>query len=119
MANPRTETIELFIEPIVNSLREELDRAGIPVEKIILFGSYAQGNHTENSDIDLAIISSAFTGIRFHDVSRIVDAVAPINSRVEIHPYRPDDFEGNNPFASEILHTGTVVYDKQLMSQSS
>lgn len=119
MADGRTETIELFVEPIVNRLREELERAGIPVEKIILFGSYARGSNTDDSDIDLAIVSSAFTGIRFHDVSRIVDTVAPINSRVEIHPYRPDDFEENNPFASEILRTGTVLYDKQLMSHSS
>lgn len=118
MAGRRTETIELVIEPLVNTLRVELERAGIPVEQIILFGSYARGSNSDASDIDLAIVSSVFTGIRFHDISHIVDSIAPVNSRLEIHPYRPDDFAGNDPFASEILRTGTVLYDRRVMSVS-
>ena len=34
----------------------------IPVQEVILFGSYAHGNPKEHSDIDLAIISDWFRG---------------------------------------------------------
>ncbi|MDL1893686.1 nucleotidyltransferase domain-containing protein [Sphingobacteriales bacterium CHB3] len=115
MADKRTETIDIVVEPAVHALREALDNAGITVDKIILFGSFAHGNETEASDIDLAVFSSAFTGIRFHDVSRIVDSVEPINSRLEIHPFRPEDLSGCDPFASEILRTGIIIYDRKLM----
>jgi predicted nucleotidyltransferase len=101
------------METLADSLHVQLERAGIPVERIILFGSYARGNHTDASDIDLAVVSEAFSGVRFHDVSRIIDAVTLPDSRVEIHPYRPCDFTNGDPFAQEILKTGTVLFDKE------
>ena len=35
---------------------EEADRLGVRVEKIILFGSRARGNHREDSDWDVLIV---------------------------------------------------------------
>ena len=37
----------------------------IPIEKIILFGSYASGSVSKNSDIDLIIVSKYFRKKRF------------------------------------------------------
>ena len=41
------------------------------VEQAILFGSYAQGTFNDWSDIDLAIVSTAFAGERFIDRNKI------------------------------------------------
>jgi len=51
-----TKSIKLLISKYVS----ELKKNGIEISKVILFGSYADGNPTKNSDIDLAIISPQF-----------------------------------------------------------
>lgn len=115
MAHDGTETTQLVIEALAETLRQQFENAGIGVEKIILFGSYARGHNMDASDIDLAVVSDAFTGVRFEDMSRIIDAVKLPDARLEIHPFTTNDFTNANPFASEILRAGVVLYDRQLV----
>lgn len=51
-------------ESIGNAVREYVSELSkeIPVQKAILFGSYAKGNYTKDSDVDLAIFSDYFEG---------------------------------------------------------
>ena len=49
------------VAKIIRGFIAELSRE-IPIKAIILFGSYAQGNPKEYSDIDLAVISDWFKG---------------------------------------------------------
>ena len=51
------ERLDKIIRGFVSRLASE-----IPVEDVILFGSYAHGNPKEHSNIDLAIISDWFWG---------------------------------------------------------
>ncbi|MDR0405648.1 MAG: nucleotidyltransferase domain-containing protein [Clostridiales bacterium] len=59
--------IKTLVEPIVKNTE---------VEKIVLFGSYAKGTASENSDIDLYMLSNgAITGLRFYELkSRFEEA---------------------------------------------
>lgn len=52
---------------IIKELNEFKKRLSItlPVEKMILFGSYAKGKVKKESDIDLIIVSNKFRGVRF------------------------------------------------------
>jgi predicted nucleotidyltransferase len=43
---------------IVRRYRQELERMGIHCERVLLYGSQAAGTATEDSDIDLFIVSS-------------------------------------------------------------
>jgi len=75
---------------------------------VYLFGSFAKKDTTdfEWSDIDVAIVSNDFTGSRFDDNLKIFPILVKIESRIETHPYREDDFE-NSPFAAtEIVAKG-------------
>ena len=49
------ESIQQIIKDYINQIRNQ-----IPVEKAFIFGSYARGTYTSDSDIDLAIFSSHF-----------------------------------------------------------
>ncbi len=99
-------TQQYIIDQATN-LRKSLASAHIPVERIILFGSYAKKTANEYSDIDLAIISNAFTGIRFHDVERLLPFLKEMDARVEVHPYRREDFDHpGNIISFEIKATG-------------
>ena len=53
-----------IIEIIIKYVRE-LESHNIPVQEVILFGSYAGKNPRSGSDIDLAVISEVFTEDRF------------------------------------------------------
>jgi predicted nucleotidyltransferase len=48
---------------IVRKFKTLLERTGIPVRQMILFGSYATGSFTEDSDIDVVVVSDAFKGL--------------------------------------------------------
>ena len=73
--------------------------------KIFLFGSYAKGNYNDDSDIDIAVV--------FKDYNNLLDMQLElmrlrrkIDSRIEPHPFRENEFQLSNPIVSEILKYG-------------
>ncbi|MFP4108555.1 MAG: nucleotidyltransferase domain-containing protein [Desulfonatronovibrio sp.] len=87
----------------------ELNRHGIPVQKAILFGSWAKGHVSEESDIDIAVISDVFTGDRFEDRRKIVPLRRKINTRIEPIPYSPLSFDSGGHLIDEIKQYGEPV----------
>jgi len=76
--------------------------------KIILFGSYAKGNHNEDSDIDLAVILDDFERLDKTQLD-LMRLRRPIDSRIEPHPFKKGDFNVNNPLFSEIMKYGQNI----------
>lgn len=92
----------------------------IPVEMVILFGSYAWGHPQKNSDIDLAVISSRFE--KMDDIKRIMllsDVARKIKtpSLIDIDPLGFTEEELNNAdyfdIAAEIKEKGKVIYQNK------
>jgi predicted nucleotidyltransferase len=79
--------------------------AEIDVKKAYLFGSYAKGNHTGDSDIDIAIVYANNTDI-FEVQMQLLRLRRKVDLRIEPHPIREKDFSKLNPFADEILQFG-------------
>ena len=87
-----------------------LNKNQIPIQKAILFGSHAKNNATPSSDIDVALVSDKFTGIRFHDIEKILPLLIKINPYIEIHPFTLDDFnQHDNWFLEDIKQTGIEI----------
>lgn len=90
--------------------------AGIQPEKIIIFGSYATGVFTEESDLDLLIIKDGLESSRA--IRRKVDAL--LRGRrfpVDLFIRKTEEVEWNrraeNPFyLNHIFKDGKVVYEK-------
>ncbi len=80
-----------------------ISASGIQLERAILFGSYAKGTANKWSDIDVALVSKDFTGIGFYDRKRVNPFLIKVDSRIEPHPFRPEDFTRDNPFLDQIL----------------
>jgi predicted nucleotidyltransferase len=55
VAETRQTILKIILEYINN-----LEALGISVHKVIIFGSQAKGTFTEDSDIDIVIISNEF-----------------------------------------------------------
>lgn len=82
-------------------------------EKIILFGSYARGTATENSDVDLLVISHSTLPRREREV-RLTRQLFGSGVPYDILVLTPEEVEErlhrNGPFIREILSTGQVIY---------
>ncbi len=87
----------------------ELEKNNIHLKAAILFGSYANGNYGEFSDIDVALVSDDFEGVRFFDKEKIKKPTLAIDHRIEPLPFRTEDFKEDNAFVKEILKTGISV----------
>jgi uncharacterized protein len=80
------------------------------IESAYLFGSYAKGKTTEDSDIDLAVIFKTLDDSKRFDIQvQLMLFAAQIDSRIEPHPISHDDFNSGNPFVVEIRKTGKEV----------
>ncbi|MCF6268107.1 MAG: nucleotidyltransferase domain-containing protein [Melioribacteraceae bacterium] len=76
--------------------------------EVILFGSYAKGTNHKDSDIDIAVVlkdfdSSANIQLELMRIRRKID------SRIEPHPFRLEDFNTTNPLANEIIQFGQII----------
>ena len=92
-------------ENIAEAARRLIAEAGKPV-KVILFGSYARGTAGKWSDIDIALVSPSFSGVSFYDNKMLIPFMLRVDSRLELHLYRPEDFTEDDPFVKEIVKTG-------------
>jgi len=98
--------VKLIIDKYISLLIENK----IQIEKVMLFGSYAKGTFHEFSDIDLAVVSDFFEGIRIKDTGKIRHITLAVSSDLEIFPYNSKEFKSDNPFVNEILETGIQIY---------
>ncbi len=78
------------------------------IKAVYLFGSYAKGTNTEDSDIDVAIIINSDNNV-FELMVELMMLTQDIDLRIEPHPIKEKDFEEGNPFVQEIIDTGIKV----------
>jgi len=92
------------IERIITNFKKALAKQGIKADKIILFGSQAQGTAGENSDIDIVVISSSFKGLDFMQRCELLGrAIAEIMEPIEPLAYTHEEFNEQKHKAS-FLH---------------
>jgi predicted nucleotidyltransferase len=81
------------------------------VKKAYLFGSYARGSQSDNSDIDVAIIIGSMNDI-FDLQMEMLRIRRKIDLRIEPHPIKEKDFSPLNPFADEIMRSGIEIFNE-------
>jgi predicted nucleotidyltransferase len=94
---------------LIKQFITEASEDNIHISEAVLFGSYARGTQNKESDIDLAVVSEDFEGIRIFDNKKIRKAKLKTSIDLETHPYRPEDFTIYNPFVREILEYGIRI----------
>ena len=90
---------------IMESIKKYIEKISqyYKIEAIILFGSYAKGTENEDSDIDIAIISSDFSDI-IEDGAKLIGLTWKIDTRIEPHPITSEDYQKvSNPFVREVV----------------
>jgi uncharacterized protein len=98
------------LRPAIRKIVQELDP-----EKIVLFGSYAYGSPTPNSDVDLLVImmTDASPKDRSWAVSRLLlPRPFPVDILVKTPHEVKMGLEAGDFFLREILSRGKVLYDR-------
>jgi predicted nucleotidyltransferase len=99
------EEIREFIAEYLWDLRQE-----IPVERAVLFGSYAKGNCRKDSDVDLAIFSDFFKSMnRVNGISFLLQRVKNYQYDLEPIPFTMNDYNERDGFAAEVLKEGIEI----------
>ena len=116
----RTKVRPTGFPPVSKTLPKAIKRivAELKPEKIILFGSYAYGNPTPDSDVDLLVIME--TNGRNKETYRAVSKLLyPREFPVDIIVKTPKEVEealnggvDNAFFIREIVKKGKVLYDR-------
>lgn len=95
---------------LIKKYKKLLIKKGIPVEKIILFGSYAKEKAKPWSDIDICVVSKEFGKNGYDEMVMLKKLTIDIDSMIEPHPYNLKDLNNPlDPLAFEIKKTGKVV----------
>lgn len=97
---------------IIKRYIQELEKNQIHISEAIIFGSHARRTAKPDSDIDVALISSVFTGDRFEDRRKIIPMRRKIDNRIEPIPFKPEDFNNGGILAEEIKKTGITVFKR-------
>jgi predicted nucleotidyltransferase len=105
-----------IIDQVNSSLRN------LNVNRVILFGSYAKGTPTDDSDIDLLVVTNdnfvfdSFaqkmeTKLKIARALHSLRQFADIDLIVHTRPMYDRFIELNSSFKKEILSTGSVIYE--------
>ena len=86
---PKAKTLE-EIKSIINSHRKELEEK-YKVKSIAIFGSYARGEQTENSDVDIMVEFSEPVGFEFFGLADFLEDMLGV--RVDL--VTPDGIKPN------------------------
>jgi len=104
------------MESIIDELIQEIKNriiSGVHPDKIILFGSYAYGTPTKESDLDLLVIMPSDEPMHSR-VTRIMKLVRDIHIPKDIIVYTPQEVEkwkdASVAFITSIMRTGEVIY---------
>ncbi len=98
----------------IDEIREKLRvlKGNRTIRKVILFGSYARGDVSRRSDMDLAVIMD--TDKRFFDRYDLCQELYELfDAGLDIFPYTEEEFSriSHRPFIKTIIKEGVVVYE--------
>ena len=93
----------MFSQESIALAAQRIAAASSSPSKVILIGSYARGDATEDSDVDLVVLQKEFVN-KGQEYLRLIGEVHKVMTRVDLILMREDDFEWRS------LVGGTLPY---------
>lgn len=99
------------VKKIVRNYKALLLERGIPVEKVLLFGSYATGKAKYWSDIDVAVVAKQFKKHGYDEEPHLRGIALDLSDDIEPHVFRAADFNGAyvDPLATQVAKYGLEI----------
>jgi predicted nucleotidyltransferase len=100
------EKIARAVEEFVQRVRGEYPREAA---EIILFGSYARGDHRGDSDVDLLVVWRGDEEEGWREITRIAfDVLLSHGVYISVKVFTPEDMEKDNAFLRSIRQEGVA-----------
>lgn len=105
------------IREILKEFREEIEKLyGKRLKSIILYGSWARGDATEESDIDVIIVLEGKV-IPGKEIDRMIDIITEINLKhgvlISVYPVSEKDYSTiNSPLLINVRREGVPAWKK-------
>ena len=96
-------TVISTVEKYIEAVKKEFSP-----NAVILFGSYAKGNPTEDSDIDIGVVFNGISGDWRKTSSRLWNLAYDISWDIE--PHLLDTTQDKSGFVKHVFKTGQIVY---------
>ena len=87
MRSPRLSAIRNAVLDELRKLRSKLGG------EVYLFGSYAEGTHTRESDVDIVVVSERFEGLKHPERVKAVRSMLPEDIGFDIIALTPKELE--------------------------
>ncbi|MBP8639267.1 MAG: nucleotidyltransferase domain-containing protein [Dictyoglomi bacterium] len=100
----REEVVELLLQKF------KILEKKLPIIRVVLFGSYAKGNYTVGSDVDILVI---YDGEKRNDDYAIVKKTLNI-PRLEPHIYTKEEYEKIKDVLEKMTKDGILLFYKDL-----
>lgn len=87
-------------------------RQSLPIKKVLLYGSYAKGQATEDSDIDVAVVvDEPDHSKRIEITTRLFDSAFRVDPTIEPKCIFWDEYNDHDPASilAEIIATGIEI----------
>ena len=100
------------LKPIIRRFRAELEKMGIRIEHVMLYGSHATQSAQDGSDIDLIIISPDFAPYNQRERLEMLGiAAARILESVQANGFTPQEIEKRQlmPFWDQIVREQAIA----------
>lgn len=105
----RTEEF-LLKNPKLKLIRKDIEEVGYPFMIVVVFGSYVKNTKTEDSDIDICIISD-----NKEKTKKLTQSLNLLSLKFEIHEFTTDEFvsmvkQTQNNLGHEIIKSNVILY---------
>lgn len=106
----KKEIIAPEIRNTVIKFARVIKNQGIPIVKLIIFGSYAKGKAKKYSDIDLCIVSPKFGKDSIAELQFLLKQSRNVDDRIEPIPLSPEEYQNtSSPFIFEVKKFGQEI----------
>lgn len=95
---------------IVNLFKDNISQKGIKIDRIILYGSYANNTQRLDSDIDIVVVSDDFKDMDYwHRIDILVDGISDIFQQIEAVGMTNEEWNTKAFMTAEYAQNGIPV----------
>ena len=99
-------------EALMEKIQEKVEKLKKDkrIQKVVLFGSFAEDRAVPGSDVDILIVLKDYK--RFFDrISEFLEHFSDLGVAVDVFPYNENEL--NNPIAKNALKRGRILFERE------
>ena len=100
------------VREVIRRFAAAVASRGVHVDKVLLYGSYAAGRETSDSDLDVAVVSPDFGKDRFNEGKMLMQLAWRVDARLHPVPLSAESFAKDSwvPLIHEIRSRGIEIH---------